>query len=301
MKIYNYRTDMPRLDGERVMALGFFDGVHIGHRRLLDVARREAREKNLTFSVFTFADSSEIKRDTGRLYSDRERFFLIEECGADEIVVAGFDDMKNLAPESFAKDFLCGVCSCRVAITGKDFRFGKGATADADALAALMKESGGKAIAIDDVMLYSKKVSTTAIKEYLKVGDTVRANEMLGAPYFIRAEVEHGRGVGKTLGFPTLNCNLESRRGILRRGVYRSSVIIGGKCYDALTNVGTCPTFSEREEHAETYILDFKGELYGEEVRINLLKFLRDEMQFSSENELKMQINIDINRVKNHK
>ena len=301
MKIYRYNQGMPCLEGERVVALGFFDGVHIGHRRLLAMGRTEAEARNIPFAVFTFYDSVAIKRDTGRLYSDDEKLFLLQECGVDEVIIANFEELKDLSPESFVRDLLRKVCGARVAVVGKDFRFGKGASADAAELSALMESCGDKATVIDDVTLFSKKVSASAIKEYLRSGDIVRANEMLGAPYFIMAKVEHGRGVGKALGFPTLNCSLDGRRDVLRRGVYRAQLTIDDKTYEALTNIGTCPTFPEREEHAETYILGFDGELYGEGVRINLLNFLRDEIRFSSENDLKTQINIDIQTVKNHK
>ena len=123
--------------------------------------------------------------------------------------------------------------------------------------------------------------------------DVKAAREFLGMPYRIRAFVEHGNGVGKSLGFPTLNTPARH----LKNGVYRTATEIDGRLYPSLTNVGVCPTFEARTVHAETYIIDFSGDLYGKSVRIFFLDYLREEKAFSNEKELILQINVDKNRV----
>lgn len=298
MTVYEYaRGERP--SGKRVCALGFFDGVHLGHRALFREARAAAGRLSLPFAVFTFiSESRSVKSGGERLYSTADKLSLIEECGADEVILADFDSLKSTSPEDFVHRLLCGECGTVCAVTGEDFRFGRGAAGDASCLRALIEERGGTVITVPDVTLGGEKVSTSAVKRALCEGRVEAANAMLGSPFFIGARVEHGRGVGRTLGFPTVNCSSPAAEGVLRRGVYRSEVSLGGARYPALTNVGTCPTFEERESHAETYILDFDGAVYDENIRIYLYEFLRDEKRFSSPEELKMQIKLDINRVK---
>ena len=299
MRIYEYNSaDSAALTGGRVIALGFFDGVHAGHRSLLKAAKERSERDNVPFAVFTFrSEAADMKAGT-RLYSTSQKLSLIEDCGADEVVLADFESMRGLTAEEFVRDFLIAECGCTVAVTGRDFRFGSGAAGSTEMLTRIMRETGRDVIIVDDVTRLGKKVSTTAIKALLTDGDAESAALMLSLPYFIEAIVEHGRGVGRTLGFPTLNCNMAENVGILRHGVYLSTAEIGGVRYPALTNVGVCPTFEERTEHAETYLLDFDGELYGEHVKIYLLKFMREERRFSSASELTEQISSDIERAK---
>ena len=161
-----------------------------------------------------------------------------------------------------------------------------------------MECGGGRSEIVPDVKIGERRVSTTYIKELLREGAIKEANECLGSPYFIISEVETGRGVGRTLGFPTINTPIKKLSPRLRPGVYITEATIGSTTYPAISNVGVCPTFSPRDEHIETYILDFDGDLYGREVKIFFHSFLRDEIKFSSENELIMQIKVDINRAK---
>lgn len=299
MTVYKYGGVPLGLSGERVIALGFFDGVHIGHRALFREARRAADTLSVPFAVFTFiSESKDVKAGGERLYTTEEKLSLIRDCSADEVILADFASLKSLSPEEFVESFLVGVCGARVCVVGEDFRFGKDARGTADALSELMREQGGEVITVPDVTLFGTKVSTSEIKRALAEGDIERANAMLGSPYFISADVEHGRGVGKTLGYPTINSSLGAKRNILRHGVYLSSLTLDGGKRSALTNVGVCPTFAERESHAETYVLDYEGTLYGERVRIELLAFLREERKFESADELRRQINKDIDEAK---
>ena len=284
------------IENTRGIALGFFDGVHIGHRKILAEARAEADGLGIPLAVFTFSLDASIK-DEKRIYTEDERLFLFEECGVDEIIIASFSDMKELSGESFVNEFLIEKYGCTVCVVGEDFRFGRGAAYDADRLSLLMAWAGRKCITVDDVTIEGKRVSTTEIKEYLSAGDIDKANRALGSPYLIISTVTHGRGVGKTLGFPTLNCDIGGQRPI-RHGVYASSVIIKDKEYPALTNIGICPTFDLKDAHAETFILDFSGDIYDERVIIRLHAFLRDEMRFDSAKSLCAAINNDINTAK---
>ncbi len=300
MRVFNYAADKDIIPAEkRAVALGFFDGVHIGHRKILSLTARSARERGLTPAVFTFiSESKELKLGTHRLYTTREKLSLIEECGIEEVFLFDFQSLCNMSGEDFVNELLVKELSARLAVCGGDFRFGKGAASGVDELSSLMGDLGGEAIIAEDVTLDGKRASTTYIKELLREGNIALANSYLGSPYLHIASVEEGRGIGRSLGFPTINSSLGIKAGVLRRGVYISEVIIDSIAYPALTNIGICPTFDERCEHAETYIIGYEGDLYGKNVTIYFHSFLRDEIKFSSKNELILQIKVDINRAK---
>ncbi len=298
MTVYKYKKNI-RLCGKRVVALGFFDGVHLGHRAILKAAKARAKELNIPCSVFTFRSESEsAKQSAARLYSTKVKIELIESCGIDEVIIADFDEVRGISAEDFVTELLCGELGCEVAIAGRDFRFGYRAAGDIALLTKMMAQAGGECIIADDVIMHDEKISTTKIKRLMADGRISEANEMLGAPYFLEAVVEHGRGVGRALGFPTVNCPLKDKEGLLKHGVYLSKIVTRGGSYPALTNVGVCPTFDERPEHAEAFILDFDGDVYGECVRIILVSYLREEIKFSTPKQLQKQINDDIKKAK---
>ena len=297
MTVYNY-TVKQKIDGKRVVALGFFDGVHLGHRALLQRAKEEARERGALLAVFTFAAETFGKKGVGRLYSTEEKLEIFEELGVDEVIIADFGTVANIAAEDFVVGTLIGDIGAVCTVCGEDFRFGQGARGDLSLLERLMRESGGDCISVTDECLGGVKVSTTKIKELLADGDVAGANALLGAPLYLSGVVEKGLGLGKKLGFPTVNTPIGAKGEILRRGVYRSRLSVDGKDYDAITNVGICPTFEEREVHQETFVLCEIGDLYGKKIKVFLLEFLRDEKRFDSKNDLIMQINVDINRIK---
>lgn len=300
MQIYRYNGESLAIPKKkRAIALGFFDGVHIGHRKILEFTVNRAKEMGLTPSVFTFiSESDELKTTDNRLYTTEQKLTLIKECGIEDIIIADFLVLRDMTGEEFVNDFLIGRLGATLTVSGADFRFGKGAKHTAADLSRLMECGGGESIIVPDVKIGEKRVSTTYIKELLRGGNIKEANECLGTPYFIISNVERGRGVGRTLGFPTINSPIEKPITRLRSGVYITEAIINSTAYPAISNVGICPTFSPRDEHIETYILDFDENLYGSEVKIIFHSFLRDEIKFSSENELIMQIKVDINRAK---
>ena len=139
-------------------------------------------------------------------------------------------------------------------------------------------------------------LSASLIRDHILNGEIKTANKILGAPYYIKGRVSHGRKVGRGLGFPTANIPIREGRIIPKAGVYSSAVVIGGKIYKAVTNIGSCPTFGEHEIHLESFIIDFSGDLYDREIRVYLLDFLRPERAFASIDELKAQIEYDKNR-----
>ena len=295
MRIYRY-SECDRIGDGCVIALGFFDGVHLGHRELLRSARERAEAMKLPLGVFTFTTDSPIKKGK-KIYSDSERCALLREAGADFALICSFGEVSELSPEDFVLKVLIGKLSARVAVAGFNYRFGKGASGDAAALTHLMERAGGCALICEDVTLDGETVSTTRIKARLEAGEVAEAARLLGAPFRISGEVTHGNSVGRKLGFPTVNTSRDEWLLLPRRGVYRTATVIDGKVFSALTNVGSCPTFGDRDVHCETYILDFDGDLYGRNITVYFLDYLREEIRFESEKELIMQINIDKSRI----
>lgn len=283
--------------GGTVVALGLFDGVHLAHRALIAEARAIAEKLCLPLTVFTFSgNSGQIKASSKRLYSDKEKLSLLEECGTDITVMADFGTLSGLGAEAFVEDFLLGSLSARVAVCGYNFRFGRGAAGDCDTLRELTKSHGAKAVVIEDYRVNGISLSSTRIRELLSERRVSEARELLGRPYFISGKVLHGLGLGKKLGIPTVNIPLPKERFTLPVGVYATAAEIDGRLFPALTNVGVCPTFEAREIHSETFILNFNEDAYGKNIKIHFIDFLRDEKQFSSANELVMQINVDKNK-----
>ncbi len=287
---------------DRAVALGFFDGVHIGHRALLSECVKRAKEAGLIPTVLTFpAETLGIKGEKARLYSTEEKLALFEECGIMQTIVVDFDSVSGLAPEDFVTRVLISDLGTRVALAGENFRFGHRAAGDASLLVRLMRAAGGDAF-IHDMESYTLPsgervtVSSSRIREHLLLGEVAEAAHLLGAPYRIYGEVVHGNGMGSSLGFPTVNTEL-SEGTPLMCGVYRTELVTRGGVYPALTNVGTCPTFEKRRIHAETFIPGFSGDLYGERIEIRFLEFIREERQFASPEELTREIKRNIDYV----
>ena len=296
MQIYHYKHGSAIDTKNCVIALGFFDGMHIAHRDLLAHGKRLATDAGLPFGIFTFRGEGGIKSSTARIYDTEHRLRLAERAGAEFAVVADFDDLRELTPEEFVRDVIVGKLHAEIAVAGYNFRFGKSAAGDCLMLTNLMTESGKRAYIRDEYKLGNSTVSSTEIRELIINGRIEEANLLLGAPYSISGVVVHGDGRGKRLGLPTINTDIPQGRVTPAAGVYRSAVVCKNEIYAAITNVGTCPTFGERSLHVETHVTDFVGELYGENAEIFLLEYLRKEKRFSSAEELILQIKDDILR-----
>lgn len=295
MVIYHYPTDEKLNIPECVMALGFFDGVHIAHRDLISRAAEEAKTRGLKLGIFTFAFDGKIKVGSSRLYDDGEKAEMFADLGADFTVYADFDAISGCSAEDFVSKILSRDLNCRTCVAGFNFRFGKGAKGNSTMLCELMAENGGEAVICDEITADGTTLSATLIRGLISSGEIEEANRLLGAPYYIKGRVAHGRKDGRKLGFPTANIILGEGRTLPRLGVYRTAVVIDGRVYSGVTNIGVCPTFMGDEARLETHIIDFSGDLYDKELRVYLLGFIRDERRFDSLEELKMQINIDKN------
>ena len=299
MVVYQYPFKEKLNIPPSVLALGFFDGVHIAHRDLMKTAKEEARKRGISFGIFTFS-SGGIKQDSAKIYSDEEKAEIFKELGVDFTVFADFPAISGCSPECFVKDILCRDLNCKACVAGFNFRFGKGASGGANELSRLMKDAGAEAIIREEIKGEGGvTLSTSLIRNLISDGRISEANRILVIPYNIKGRVLHGRAVGRSIGFPTVNTEIEKGRIVPMLGVYASAIPIDGRIYLGVTNVGVCPTFEKRQVHLETNIIGFEGDLYGRELRIYLLDFIRPEKAFSSPDELKMQINVDKNTVIN--
>jgi riboflavin kinase/FMN adenylyltransferase len=299
MVIYHYPLKEKTDTKGAVLALGFFDGVHIAHRDLIKTARAVADERGLKLGVFTFGSGGNIKLSSARLYADDDKAEIFESLGADFTVIADFGSIAGMSGEEFVKDLLVGELGASVCVAGFNFRFGRGASSGEGELRRYMSEAGGEAIIREEITTGDHlTLSATLIRDLIKGGEIKRANEILGAPYYIKGRVLHGRAVGRGMGFPTVNIPIPEGHLVPLAGVYRSAVVLGGDIYPAITNIGRCPTFGEHELHLESYILDYSGDLYEKELRVYLLDFIREERTFGSAEELKAQIAYDTERVR---
>ena len=275
------------------VALGYFDGVHLGHRELISLLVREARAKNLKPYVFTFVDDlAKTKKTQSIIYNTEEKLKIFASLGVEGVIIANFSSISGLTPEAFVNEVLIESLGAELAISGYNFRFGKYAAAGAPELIELMEAAGKRALVLSEQKINGNPLSATVIRQLIADKKLDEATKMLGIPYFIEGTVEKGLGLGKVYGFPTINLPLR-QTAPLPSGVYRTAVETGGKLYTGITNVGSCPTVCEREIHTETLIADFEGDLYGETLRIYFLGYLREERHFDSVDELKSQIYFD--------
>ena len=293
MKIFSLEN---KSDAKSVIALGFFDGVHIGHRAVLKEATEQAKARGVLSAVFTFTDNKKEGKKTqlGEIYSASRRAELLEELGFDFVIMPDFSAFSSLSPEDFVKT-LKDNFNATAFVCGRDFRFGKGASGNTELLCSLALECGIDTYIVDDVLLDGQNVSSTRIRKALMDGDIEEANKMLGREYSICSEVVHGKQIGSDILYPTINQTFENGGALLKFGVYASKTIYDGKEMPSITNIGVCPTFTKQIGAAsETYILDTNINLYGKKVEVRLTHFLREEKKFESPEALKIQIQKDI-------
>src|SRR5256712_1004330 len=284
------------------LAIGVFDGVHLGHRALVAELARGAREENATALAATFdplpIQSLAPGAPASALSDVRDRVSLLRAAGADAVVVFRFDDaFAGLSADRFI-DRVRAAGDVRRIVVGPDFHFGHRAEGDVAALRARAKRDGFAVQVVTPVELEGAIVSSTGIRNLLLAGDVEAAARLLGRPYGVRGLVVHGAKRGRALGFPTINLALPRERLLPRDGIYAMWAEMGEGRFKAAASLGVRPTFGGGERVLEAYLLDFTGELYGEEVEVGFINRLRDEMAFASPAELSAQIAHDVEETK---
>ncbi|MCM1325079.1 MAG: riboflavin biosynthesis protein RibF [Bacteroidales bacterium] len=285
------------LNRETAVAMGKFDGVHIGHRRLLEEI---TGQEKLTSCVFTF-DPSPAQffglGDGRELTTREEKRMLFERMGVDILIEFPLTkETAAISPESFVSDVLAGQLEARLIVAGTDLSFGAGGRGDGELLCKMGDELGFSVKIIDKVCLDGQEVSSTYIRSQVEAGNMELTELLLGIPYPVMGKVISGNRIGGAkLGFPTANLLPEGRKLLPPKGVYESEVICRGRRWKGITNVGCKPTVdNEGVMGVETYLYDFTEEIYGEPLEVYLKAFKRPEKRFESLEALKEQLRKDI-------
>lgn len=286
------------------VAIGKFDGVHIGHQKLLlDMEEPSSLcpEEKLRKCIFTFDPAPEVffGGDGLQLSTKNEKRILFERKGIDILVEYPFDkETADTEATVFLDEIISGRIGARVVTAGRDLSFGRKGAGDSELLEKYGKENGIDVRVIDKISVELDKeyeVSSTLVREMIRDARMEDAEKLLGIPYFIFGKIIHGNHIGAGLGFPTINIVPDEDKLLPPNGVYVSDVILKGKKYRGLTNIGTKPTVSDHEiKGVETYIYDFNEDVYGLEAEVYLKHFCRPEVKFDSLEDLKAQLLSDI-------
>lgn len=282
---------------KRVLALGFFDGVHLGHIALLQAAKKQADKIGATVSVLTFdvhPDEVIYGRPLSLLTSREDQKKLLLSFGADEVLYLHFDRaMMQMPYVRFFHELLLDRYHATYIVCGHDFHFGSRGEGTAEKLQELCQENRIGCEIVSAVRFAGEIVSSTHIRDLLQQGELAQANNLLGHAHFMTGEVVNGRHFGRTLGVPTANLHFAS--GVLepKHGVYACLVCFDGSEYRAVCNIGRRPTVGGKSVTVEPWLLDYSGDLYGKTLEIHFCAFLRPEQKFENIDELKQQIMLD--------
>lgn len=277
-----------------IFALGFFDGVHIGHAALLSACRCLAEEQGLSAGVVTFGthpDTLVLGKTLGLINTpaDRERL-LREQFHMETVVTLPFDEQMRAMPWEAFLAMLREQYGAAGFVCGEDFRFGHRGAGNAALLARCCREAGLPCRVIPDQTMDGIRVSSTYIREQLETGDMATAVRFLGHPHILTGRVVHGHALGRKLGIPTANLRLPQGLAVPKFGVYACSCVIDGRRYPAVTNLGTRPTVQGHSITVEPWILDYSGDLYGREITLEFHYFIRPERKFPSLEALQAEI-----------
>lgn len=267
-----------------VLILGTFDGVHMAHRQLITEAKKTG--KKIIACTFSSPFSGQ-----KLLTALDEKTLLLNEYGVQEVYVQEFKDIKDLEAEEYVR-LLCEKFRPTYIVTGFNHRFGKNAKGNPALLSLLGRKYGFIPITVPPVKENDVIVSSTYIRSLILEGKVDNAKKLLGRYYTIKGETVHGKHLGSTIDFPTINTRVTHKL-IPQSGVYATLVTVFGKVYKGMTNIGTNPTVEGNELTVETHILGFSGDLYGKEAEIAFVKKVRDDKKFSSLQELKSQLSDD--------
>lgn len=275
-----------------VLVLGYFDSIHKGHRYLINLAK-ESKENSEKLAVFMLTGGKNSEKD---VFSFKERLILLSTLGVDVVIYAELNEtFKNTTKEEFLTKLKETVNVSKIFV-GEDFRYGKNAQGTPNEISKIFTKS--QINILKKIKDESGDYSTKRIKTALLSGDILTANTLLNGNYFIFGKVVKGKMLGRTYGFPTANITLESEKMQIKSGVYATFTIIDGKLFSCITNVGAQPTFEGQNTVIETYISGYNGDLYGKYLTVYFIEKIRDIVKFNGVNELKAQLEKDLEYVK---
>jgi riboflavin kinase / FMN adenylyltransferase len=287
-----------------VLTIGNYDGIHVGHQKIIERVVRRAEEISGTAMLMTFNPHplSVLKPDTyTRLITPLHlKKKLIEAKGIEVTLLIPFDaQFQSLTPEKFVHDLLVDRLSVKEVIVGYDFKFGKGGSGNVKMLKKQADTYGFEFDTVEAITMDGERIGSNTIRKLIMDGNVEKAAMFLGRPHMIEGTVVKGENRGKWMGFPTINLDTFFEL-VPKNGVYMTEVELRGKRKPAVTNIGFNPTFGGKKFLMETHILDFSGNLYGKEVVIYFHKRIRDEMKFSGIDELKERIAKDVTLAREH-
>jgi riboflavin kinase/FMN adenylyltransferase len=296
MQIFSSIDDFPDLGRDTVAAIGNFDGIHLGHRHILRILVDEAQKKDMISLVLTFSPHPDIyfgKKPVRMIQTMDQRLQEIKKNNISVVLILPFNQsIAGLSSRDFIKNILIDTVRARTIVVGENFRFGKNREGNSRVIKELSPVFNFKFLSIPAQKKNGQVISSSWIRTHLLRGDVEKANRLLGRPYEITGTVIKGQSRGKIIGFPT--ANILSPNEIFPEGVFLTEVNFGGNRRPALTNIGRCPTFKQKETNVESHIIDFSGDLYSQTLSIQFYKKLRDERIFGTAEQLSAQIAKDL-------
>ncbi len=300
MDVLHSIPELPRLSGPLFLAIGVFDGVHLGHQAVISTSARNAKAGGGTPVVVTFdPHPAKILRPQDAphlLTATAHKIALIKALGVEHLLVINFDrEFASTPPEEFVKGLVENSKPLRQICVGHEWSFGKNRAGNLELLQQLGAKNNFEVVGIKPVRVNDSVVSSTAIRNAVEEGNFARAAEMLGRDYTILGTVVHGQAIGNSLGFPTANLSAHSEQ-FPPNGVYLAQASLDGRVYKGVINLGVRPTVARGvpERTLEIHLLDFSGDIYGHDIEVRFDRFLRAEMKFSSVEELRGQIHRDV-------
>lgn len=289
----NYKPERPQ-----AIALGTFDGLHLGHQQVISGMLSAAKAMDLDASIFTFSNLPRYyqkdRSDEDRILCIDDKIELFEEMGIDNMWMVPFNaSVQDLSREAFL-DYLLNQLHMRHVVVGYNFRFGKGGLGTPEWLLSQQQKSGFTCYVIGPIEDGEGPISSTRIRLALKEGDISNANRLLGRTHYVSGIVHPGKQLGRTIGYPTANLKISPNMTLIKSGVYITETVVDHKRYPSVTNVGYNPTFDQEEFNLETYIMGFNANLYHSRIKVYFHSRIRDELKFSGVDELKDWIAKDV-------
>ena len=287
-----------KIEEPTAVTLGKFDGLHRGHELLMKNVLECSKTHQVASVAFTFdmPPRNRVEEIVANvLTTNDEKQYIFEKQGIDYLIECPFtSEVMSMEPKAFI-EWIANSLNMKFVVVGDDFRFGFKRAGDYHTLQAYEKEYGYKTIVIEKLKDSNRDISSTYVREKIADGNIRKANELLGYNYFIKSEILHGKKLGRRIGMPTINMILPEHKLLPPNGVYVTEVLVDGEHYMGVTNVGCKPTVTDdRIVGVETYIDDFCQDLYGEKIVVSFLEYIRPEMKFDSIEELKAQMESDI-------
>ncbi len=282
-----------------IVTVGKFDGIHKGHEKLFDVLMENANGRQKVVLTFETTPKAFLENSANKtIVTEEEKQMLCQAQCIDVYMKMPMEkEFLALTPDQFVCDILKDKIGATTIVCGPDFRFGTKASGDVDFLRANQEKYGYNLIVVEKEQYQNFDISSTAIRERIEKGEMSEVNEMLGHPYSIIGRVEEGKQLGRTIGIPTANIIPNSTKLLPPKGVYKTVVVTGDNSYKAITNIGVNPTVEDGEvTKVESHLIDFTEDIYGEIIQILFYEYIREECEFGSVDELKSQIEKDIEK-----